>query len=79
MASPQLILELSKGFFHRNNPIDTLVTAVVGGIQNLVTYKSKMKLLKYKFMLAKQQMDIMESHIVNNAVEPRGGKIDRAF
>lgn len=79
MASPQLILELSKGFFHRNNPIDVIVSNVVGGVQSLVTYKSKMKLLKYKFMLAQQQMSIMEQHIVDNALEPQGTKLDRPF
>ncbi len=79
MASPQLILELSKGFFHRNNPLQGVVAGITNSVHMVLTYKSKMRLLKYKFMLAQQQMNEMEEHITTGAVEPRGGRLDRPF
>ena len=79
MASPQLILELSKGFFVRNNPIRDAINSIAGTLQNLLTFKSKMRLLKYKFMLAQQQLNTMEEHITLAATEPRGSRIDRPF
>ena len=79
MASPQLILELSKGFFVRNNPLRDAVGAIASTLQNLLTFKSKMRLLKYKFMLAQQQLSTMEEHITLAATEPRGSRIDRPF
>ncbi len=79
MASPQLILELSKGFFNRNNPVQGVVANITQAVHSVLTYKSKMRLLKYKFMLAQQQMSEMEEHIVSGAVEPSGGRLDRPF
>lgn len=79
MASPQLILELSKGFFHRNNPVRSVINSTYTTVYNMLTFKSKMKLLKYKFMLAQQQLQKMEEHIDAGNVEPHGYKIDRPF
>lgn len=79
MANPQLILELSKGFFHRNNPIREAINGAYTAVYNMLTFKSKMKLLKYKFMLAQQQLDQMEEHLEAGNVEPHGIKIDRPF
>lgn len=79
MASPQLILELSKGFFHRNNPITAIINSTYMTVYNMMTFKSKMKLLKYKFMLAQQQLELMEDHIAEGNIEPQGEKIDRPF
>jgi len=78
-ASPQVLWNLSKGFFKRNNPGDALLKAVLESFHNLVTFNSKMKLLKYKFMLAQQQLKSMESHVTDNPFEVRGNRLDRAF
>ncbi len=79
MASPQVIWQLSKGFFQRNNPIEVMMRSTFESIHNLLTFQSKIKLLKYKFMLAQQQFNEMEGHVSNNPYELRGDKIDRAF
>ncbi len=78
-TSPQVIWNLSKGFFKRNNPVDTMLKGMLESIHNLMTFNSKMKLLKYKFMLAQQQLNNMESHLDDNPFEIKGNRIDRAF
>lgn len=80
MASPQLIWQLSKDYFKRNNPVDVIVGSIAGGLNELVTFNSKMKLLKYKFMLARQQLDRMEASLnETNPYNVRGYKIDKNY
>ncbi len=79
MASPQIIWQLSKGFFQRHNPLEIAMRSTFETIHNLLTFQSKIKLLKYKFMLAQQQLNEMEDHVSNNPYEVRGDKLDRAF
>ncbi|MFN8615345.1 MAG: hypothetical protein U0003_05495 [Vampirovibrionales bacterium] len=79
MASPQLVLELSKGFFARNNPLRDVMLAVTNTVHNLITFRSKMRLLKYKFMLAQQQLSTMEEHLSLASDPYRGHKMDRPF
>lgn len=78
-TSPQVLWQLSKGFFKRNNPVDTLFKTMLESIHNLMTFNSKMKLVKYKFHLAQQQLNSMEQHLNDNPFEVRGNKLDRAF
>lgn len=76
----QVILQLSAGYFQRNNPLETLLKSVVGAINNILTFNSKMKLLRYKFSLAQEQLHKMESHVQHtNPYDVRGGKINRAY
>jgi hypothetical protein len=80
MANPQAIWQLSKDFFKRNNPIDAVVANVANGLNELVTFNSKMKLLRYKFMLARQQLQRMEDSLnQTNPYNVRGFKIDKNY
>ncbi len=79
MANPQLIWQLSKGFWSRNNPVDTLCRSIFEFCHNAITFRSKMKLLRYKFMLARQQLQAMEEHVTANPYEHVGNSFDRAF
>lgn len=79
MADPQVILEISKGFFRRNNPMDTLVQSITEALDTVLNHQSRVRLMKYKFMLAQQQLQHMENHVQQNPYDVRGVKIDRAF
>lgn len=76
----QMIIELSKNFFRRNNPVETWVKFITEQTQNLLTFKSKMKLLSYKHSLASEQLRKMESYVSSgSAYQNRGNRLDRAY
>ncbi|WP_303673497.1 hypothetical protein [Vampirovibrio chlorellavorus] len=80
MASPQLYLTLAKNFFQRNNPVETLIMGTIQGIYNLVTLKSRMKLLKYRYMLETQKLERIEKTLNEfNPYENLGAKMHRTF
>jgi hypothetical protein len=55
-----------------------MVTFITTGFHNLVTYNSKVKLLKYQYMLARQQINKLEGYIEEgNIHEIKGNKIDQ--
>lgn len=80
MASPQLYLTLAKGFFQRNNPIEAVAMSVVQTVYDLITLNSRMKLLKYRYLLETQKLERIE-HTLNqfNPYEAKGGKMHRTF
>ncbi|WP_373531885.1 hypothetical protein [Vampirovibrio sp.] len=80
MASPQLFLSLTKNFFQRNNPVETVVMGVVQSVYNLITFQSRMKLLKYRYMLEAQKLERIETTLNQfNPYEMRGNKMSRTF
>lgn len=80
MASPQMYLSLAKNFFQRNNPVEVVVMGVVQTIYNLVTLQSRMKLLKYRYMLEAQKLERIETTLNQfNPYEIKGNKMNRAF
>lgn len=80
MANPQMLIALSRSFFQRNNPLESLAMNVVQGIYNIVTLKSRMKLLKYRYMLEAQKLERIE-HTLNqfNPYEVQGSKMNRTY
>lgn len=80
MASPQMYLSLAKNFFQRNNPVEVIVMGVVQSIYNMVTFQSRMKLLKYRYMLEAQKLERIETTLNQfNPYEIKGNKMNRAF
>jgi hypothetical protein len=80
MANPQMIWQFSVNFFKRNNPVDVLVGNFVYAVNELLTFSSKMKLLRYKFMLARQQLTRMEESLSQDSpYNIRGHKIDKIY
>ncbi len=80
MASPQLYLSLAKNFFQRNNPVEVLAMSVVQAVYNLVTLNSRMKLLKYRYMLEAQKLERIENTLNQfNPYELKGNKMHRTF
>lgn len=80
-ANPQAIFNITRMFLSRNNPIDVAVGNVNAMVQNLMTFNSKMKLVKYKTMLAYQQMQTMESLLQEGFVSTRhrGKRINKTY
>lgn len=80
MASPQVYLTLAQSYFQRNKPVEILIMGIVQGIYNLVTLKSRMKLLKYRYMLEAQKLERIETTLNQfNPYEIKGTKISRTF
>jgi hypothetical protein len=80
MADPQAFLRVSANFFKRNNPMQAFLVSMATTIENLATFMSKRKLLKYKFYLAQQHLAAIEHNLQEgNAQAIRGNKIDRDY
>lgn len=80
MASPQMYVHLVKGFFQRNNPVEGMLMSVVQGVYNVVTLYSRMKLLKYRFMLEQQKLQRIETTLNTfNPYESMGNKMNRTY
>jgi hypothetical protein len=79
MASPQMILKLSGEFFKRNNPVDQAVRGAVEAVNWVVTFNSKMKLMRYKFYLAKEQLNKLENNLEENTPFNTGRKLNRTY
>ena len=80
MASPQMYLSLARNFFQRNNPVEAVIMGVVQGVYNLVTLNSRMKLLRYRYMLETQKLERIETTLNQfNPYERQGNKMNRAF
>jgi hypothetical protein len=76
----EMYMKASQAFFSRNNPLDAIVKSITEGIDTLLNFNSKMKLIRYKFMLAQQQMNNMEHFVTEGSpYEVKGHKIDRAY
>lgn len=80
MASPQMYVALAKSFFQRNNPVEAVAMGIVQGIYNLITLHSRMKLLKYRYMLEAQKLERIESTLNQfNPYEVQGNKMNRTY
>lgn len=80
MASPQMYVALAKSFFQRNNPVEAVAMGIVQGIYNLITLHSRMKLLKYRYMLEAQKLERIENTLNQfNPYEVQGNKMNRTY
>lgn len=60
MADAQLILQLSKNFFKRNNPIEMVFKSIQDQLDYWLNYKSQQKLVKYRYALEQQKFKRIE-------------------
>jgi hypothetical protein len=80
MASPQMYIHLAKSFFQRNNPIEAIAMNIIQSVYNIVTLNSRLKLLKYRFMLERQKLARIEKTLNDfNPYESQGVKMDRTY
>lgn len=80
IASTQSYISMTASFLQRNNPVETIVMNLMTSIYNLITYRSRMKLLKYRYMLEMQKLERIEQTL--NAANPhdyRGNKMNRNY
>lgn len=73
------MLNLSKSFLAKNNPLMGFLNEVVQFCYYWSTFHKKLKLVRYKFLLARQQLMNMEAHINHNPYEIKGNKLDRIY
>ena len=80
MATPQMYFAMAKNFFKRNNPVEIAVLNLMTGIYNLITYRSRMKLIKYRYMLEMQKLERIEQTLNGfNPYDYRGNKMNRTY
>jgi|GEM_PF-2527078 len=80
ITSAQTFISMTASFLQRNNPIETMAMNMMTTIYNLITYRSRMKLLKYRYMLEMQKLERIEQTL--NAANPhdyRGNKMNRNY
>jgi hypothetical protein len=78
--NPAVYISLTKGFFARNNIIEQVSMNVVQGVYNLVTLRSRMKLLKYRYMLETHKLQRIEKTLTEASVyDMSGGKMNRSY
>ncbi len=80
MASPEVFMKLSMDFLKRNNPIEILAMNLAQWVYNLVTFNSRMKLLKYNFLLARQKLSRMQETLeASDPGQYQGHKINKIY
>jgi len=80
MISSPLSFSVAADFFRRNNPIEAMAMGLMTTIYNLITFQSRRKLLKYRFLLEMQKLERIE-HTLNefNPYDYRGNKMNRNY
>jgi hypothetical protein len=80
MTTPQMYFSLAANFLRRNNPIEAMAMGLMTNIYNLITFQSRRKLLKYRYMLEMQKLERIE-HTLNefNPYDYRGSKMNRNY
>jgi hypothetical protein len=79
MANPQMLLQLTKNYITRNNPIDQIVLSIKNTIEFLITLPSQKKLLKYRSMVYLEQLESIETNLNAGKVAPKGSRMDRFY
>lgn len=79
MANPQVLLQMTQNFLQRNNPLFAMIAQLTQAVDFVLNFQSQAKLMKFRFMLYKQQMQSIESNLRAGAVAPHGTKVDRRY
>lgn len=79
MANADVFLTLSKNFFVRNNPISLVFLQIEQGFDFIVNFNSNVKLVKFRFMLYRQQLESIERNLQAGATAPKGSAMDRLY
>ncbi len=79
MANPQMLLQLTKNYIARNNPIDQIMMSIKNTIEFLITLPSQKKLLKYRSMVYLEQLESIETNLNAGKVAPKGSRMDRFY
>jgi hypothetical protein len=76
---PQVLLNMSKDFLRRNNPVTLATERITSLVYYWWNYNSMIKLSKFRFMLMQQQLRTMEQNVADGDREARGYKLDRSY
>ena len=80
MTSLQTYFQLSKGFFQRHNPVQSMAMSAIQTIYALITLGSRRKILHYRRMLEVQKLQRLESTLKQfNAYEHVGSRMNRKY
>lgn len=60
------IINFTRSFFIRKNPIKMLVEGIVNGLKDMFSVRQKLKLAQYRVNYHKHQLSKMESLIAEN-------------
>jgi hypothetical protein len=80
MVNPAIYFSLTKNFFARNNVIEAIALNVIKSVYDLVTLRSRMKLLKYRYMLETGKLERIEQTLSHASVyDMAGSKMNRSY
>jgi len=80
MSNPQMYINLAMNYFKRNNPVEAFAMQMIQTVYNLVTLRSRMKLLSYRKMLEVQKLERIEKTLNQfSPYEVQGNKMNRIY
>ena len=56
-----------------------MIAQIMQGLDYLINFQSQTKLMKFRFMLYKQQMQSIEQNLQAGATAAQGTKVDRHY
>ncbi len=60
-ASPAAFINNFNGFLKRNNPVEAIALGMAQTLYNLVTFRSRMKLYKFKYLMELEKLEKMQA------------------
>ncbi|MEM0951205.1 MAG: hypothetical protein AAGI66_03565 [Cyanobacteria bacterium P01_H01_bin.74] len=80
MATAPAFITLTINYFQRNNIVEAFVMGTLQSFYNIVTLPSRMKILKYRFMLENQKLNRIEQTLSSfDTMDVQGQKINRRY
>ena len=80
MAHPQVFLNQTIDFFKRHNPLVMVAFSIVQTIYFVVTWQSRVKIMKYKLLLEVERLERMQQALYTDPVyQSQVGKMNRVY
>lgn len=78
--TPRSYFTLAIGFFKRNNVLESALMQLLQAMYNVITLNSRLKILKYRFMLEHQKLQRVEQTLSTfDSREVLGQKMNRRY
>ena len=80
MANPQVFVNRTMDFFKRNNPFILMAFSIVQSVYFVITWQSRVKIMKYKLMLEVERLERMQQALYETPLhQAQMGKMNRIY
>ncbi|MEB3287217.1 MAG: hypothetical protein VKJ04_06910 [Vampirovibrionales bacterium] len=80
LAHPTIFFSRLGDFLKRNNPLIMILFSIVQSIYLLVTWQSRVKIMKYKLLLEVERLERMQNALYNDPIhQSQMGKMNRVY